>query len=159
MDTASRPARQPRISWLMLQKKLSDSSGCTIKNETLVCTQKSACWVISQSRQVELVSVRGLERTVSKQISGALFFLVTVSYWKDLTAPAPSSSGRLTQQGLKKQTRAERAGPSNTSGTPTSNSLNLTRSSLSLSHEPAWKLSGLVNGETPTASLSAVPTV
>lgn len=42
------------------KKKLSDPSGCTIKNETLVCTQKRACWVISQSRQVVLVSVSGL---------------------------------------------------------------------------------------------------
>lgn len=39
----TRPARQPRISWLMLQKKnLSDPSGCTIKNEILVCTPKKS---------------------------------------------------------------------------------------------------------------------
>ena len=44
MDIASRPACQPRISWLTPQFffflfKLTDPSSCTLKNETLVCTR------------------------------------------------------------------------------------------------------------------------
>lgn len=81
------------------QKKLLDPSGCTIKNETLVC------WVISQSRQVVLVSVCRLKRAVGGQISGGLFLTAIVNYWRALPAPAPGQSD--TTGALKKQTEAE----------------------------------------------------
>lgn len=60
------------------KKKLLHSSGCTIKNETLVCSdppqKQGACWVISQSGPST-----GVQEAAGQQRSGGLFFCVTAS--------------------------------------------------------------------------------
>lgn len=49
-----------------------------------------------------------LNWVVSEPISGGLFSVSIVSYWElFLPAPAPGSSARLTQQGLKKANRGK----------------------------------------------------
>lgn len=91
MDTASRPARQPRISWLKPQKK-SDFSGCRKKkNETLVCTRKTSM-LGNPHNPGKWCSylLGGFKWAVSgADIVGSLFLTVTVSYWISLPAPAP----------------------------------------------------------------------
>lgn len=149
MDTASRPARQPRISWLMLQKKrknLSDPSGCTIKNKTLACTPK-------KSMLGNLTISTSCKKAVFR--SADIRWLVCHCHCELL--PRADGLSAWHNRASKSKHRRKCAVPSNASVTPTSNGLNVTRSSLSPSHEPAWKLSGLVNGETPTASLSDWP--
>lgn len=127
--------RQPRISWLKPKKKKKrkrlPSSGCSIR--------------FTRNRKT---NPHEDHSKVGEQWAG-LFSNVIVRYCKGLSPKGPSDT-----TGLQKANAA-----SNSSPKPTSNAPNLSRSALSLWHEPARKLSGLVNGETPTASLSAVPTV
>lgn len=166
MDTASRPARQPRISWLTPQKKkkreknLSDPSGWTIKNETLVCTRKKGM-LGNLTIQTSGVSISLRVETGSWRADIRWFvFDCHCELLEGSTRPSAGQLGQSDTTGLKKANRGKTSGAFKRERHPNiKHSNNLTRSSLSLSHEPAWKLSGLVNGETPSASLSAVPTV
>lgn len=91
MDTASRPARQPRISWLKPQKKIRLFRLQKKKNETLVCTRKTSMLgnTYNPGKWCSYL-LGGFKWAVSgADIVGSLFLTVTVSYWIGLPAPAP----------------------------------------------------------------------
>lgn len=102
-------------------------------------------------KTVQAVSAGELD----SQICFCLSLRVTVKVCPSLR---PGREDRLTQQGFKKSKHRQNERWLQTQVHHDIKHPDLTRSSLSLSHEPPWKLSGLVNGETPTASLSAGPT-
>lgn len=55
MDSASRPARQPRISWLIWQKNIISPSGCPQNKKTTFLPKRRACWKL-----LALVSFNGM---------------------------------------------------------------------------------------------------
>lgn len=78
------------------KKKLSDSSGCTIKNETLVCTRKKS---MLGNLTIQINGVHSSLQVVTGSCWAGIRWLtltVTVSYWKGPSAPAPGSSDSLT---------------------------------------------------------------
>lgn len=131
--------RQPRISWLKPKKKKDKklpSSGCSIRF----------------TRSSRNTNPHEDHSKVGEQRAG-LFLNGIVRYCKGLSPKGPSDTTGL-QKANRGKSSFKHQPQANRSNTP-----NLSRSALSLWHEPARKLSGLVNGETPTAGLSAVPTV